>query len=63
MKKYLLHIGGQAAAPASGEWFESFNPYTGQPWALIPRGNAADVDRAVSAAWDQRPRLAGIGVE
>ena len=50
MKKYLLHIGGQAIAPASGEWFESFNPYTGQPWALIPRGNAADVDRAISAA-------------
>ena len=38
MKKYLLHIGGQAVAPASGEWFESINPYTGKPWALIPRG-------------------------
>src|SRR5919106_1211384 len=35
---------------ASGETFDSENPYTGQPWALIPRGNAADVDRAVRAA-------------
>ena len=26
------------------------NPYTGKPWALIPRGGAADVDRAVRAA-------------
>ena len=36
--------------PASGEWFESINPYTAQPWALIPRGGKADVDRAVAAA-------------
>jgi aldehyde dehydrogenase (NAD+) len=43
-------IGGERAAPASGVWFESFNPYTGQPWALVPRADAADVDRAVAAA-------------
>jgi aldehyde dehydrogenase (NAD+) len=35
---------------ASGEFFESINPYTAQPWALIPRGGKADVDRAVAAA-------------
>jgi acyl-CoA reductase-like NAD-dependent aldehyde dehydrogenase len=34
----------------SGEWFESFNPYTAKPWALIPRGGKADVDLAVAAA-------------
>jgi len=45
-----MHIGGEQVDPAGGEWFESFNPYTGRPWALIPRGNAADVDRAVTAA-------------
>ena len=48
--KYRMHIGGEQVDPAGGEWFESFNPYTGRPWALIPRGNAADVDRAVTAA-------------
>ena len=48
--KYRMHIGGAQVDPAGGEWFESFNPYTGKPWALIPRGNAADVDRAVTAA-------------
>jgi aldehyde dehydrogenase (NAD+) len=35
---------------ASGQHFESFNPFTGKPWALVPRGNAEDVDRAVRAA-------------
>jgi aldehyde dehydrogenase (NAD+) len=50
LKKYGMFIGGEWVEPASGEYFESDNPYTGQPWALIPRGNAQDVDRAVQAA-------------
>jgi aldehyde dehydrogenase (NAD+) len=43
-------IGGERVDAASGEHFESFNPFTGKPWALIPRGTPADVDRAVAAA-------------
>ncbi len=43
-------IGGQRVEPASGEWFESINPYTAQAWALVPRGGPKDVDRAVAAA-------------
>ncbi|HEY7671951.1 MAG TPA: aldehyde dehydrogenase [Gammaproteobacteria bacterium] len=43
-------IGGERVDALSGEHFESFNPFTGKPWALIPRGTAADVDRAVAAA-------------
>jgi acyl-CoA reductase-like NAD-dependent aldehyde dehydrogenase len=50
LKKYRQYIGGEWVDPDSGEWFESFNPYTGKPWALFPRGNAADADRAVAAA-------------
>ena len=50
MQDYQLFIGGEWADPDSGEWFESINPYTGQPWARIPRGNRSDVDRAVRAA-------------
>jgi (Z)-2-((N-methylformamido)methylene)-5-hydroxybutyrolactone dehydrogenase len=50
LKKYKMLIGGQWTEPPSGAWFESTNPYTAAPWALIPRGNAADVDRAVAAA-------------
>src|SRR5579863_2654812 len=50
MKKYRMLIGGEWVEPQSGEWFESVNPFTAAPWALIPRGNAADIDRAVAAA-------------
>lgn len=50
MKTYAMRIAGAPVAPASGDWFETQNPYTGQAWARIPRGNAADVDVAVQAA-------------
>jgi aldehyde dehydrogenase (NAD+) len=43
-------IAGARVDASSGEHFESFNPFTGKPWALIPRGTPADVDRAVAAA-------------
>src|SRR4029077_3596339 len=36
--------------PANGEWFDSIDPYRGEPWARIPRGSAADADKAVKAA-------------
>jgi (Z)-2-((N-methylformamido)methylene)-5-hydroxybutyrolactone dehydrogenase len=50
LKKYRMLIGGQWVDPASGKWFESLNPFTAAPWALIPRGGKDDVDRAVAAA-------------
>ena len=34
----------------AGEHFESFDPFTGKPWALIPRNGGKDVDVAVAAA-------------
>jgi acyl-CoA reductase-like NAD-dependent aldehyde dehydrogenase len=43
-------IGGKWVNPASGEWFESVNPFTAKPWALVPRGSKADVDQAIAAA-------------
>jgi aldehyde dehydrogenase (NAD+) len=45
-----MYIGGEWVAPASNQWFESFNPFTGEPWALIARGNAQDADQAVRTA-------------
>jgi (Z)-2-((N-methylformamido)methylene)-5-hydroxybutyrolactone dehydrogenase len=48
--KYKMFIGGSWVDAESGQHFETDNPYTGRPWALIPRGTAADADRAVQAA-------------
>jgi len=48
--KYQTHIDGRWVDSASGQFFETDNPYTGKPWALIPRCSAEDVDRAVRAA-------------
>ncbi|MBL8670734.1 MAG: aldehyde dehydrogenase [Alphaproteobacteria bacterium] len=50
LEKFPMLIDGKAAEPSTGAWFESFNPYTGQPWALVARGARADADRAVEAA-------------
>jgi aldehyde dehydrogenase (NAD+) len=50
MNKHRMLIDGARVDAASGEFFESINPFTAQPWALIPRGRKADVDRAVAAA-------------
>jgi len=50
MKTYKHYIDGQYVDPVQGEWFDSVDPYRGEVWARIPRGTAADVDRAVDAA-------------
>jgi aldehyde dehydrogenase (NAD+) len=50
LEKLSMHIDGERVGPASGEYFESFNPYTGKAWSLVPRGGKADVDRAVTGA-------------
>ena len=50
LQQFRMVIGGKAVDAASGATFESHNPYTGRPWALVPDGGAADVDAAVAAA-------------
>ena len=50
LTKYQMFIGGEWGNSASAAHFESDNPFLGKPWALIPRGNAQDADRAVQAA-------------
>ena len=50
MQRYQAYIGGSWVDSASGAFLESDNPFTGKVWALIPRCNAEDVDRAVAAA-------------
>ena len=50
LEKLQMYVNGEWIDPASGEWFESYNPFTGKPWVLFPRGGAADAERAVEAA-------------
>src|SRR4029453_3574300 len=50
LTRYRMYVGGEWVDAGSGDYFESDNPYLGEPWALIPRGTAADADRAVRAA-------------
>ena len=50
MQKHQHYIDGKFVDPASGKWFESFNPFTGEAWTLIAQGDATDADRAVQAA-------------
>ena len=50
MKFYQQYINGAWVEPATGEYFDTENPYTGEIWAKIARGGAADADMAVMAA-------------
>ena len=43
-------IGGASVEADSGESFEVINPATGKAMTEVPRGNIADVDKAVEAA-------------
>ena len=50
MERYQLYIDNEHLDAASARWFDSYNPYTGEPWAQIAEGGSDDVDRAVRAA-------------
>ena len=50
METIPMWIDGREHQPAGGEWFDSFDPFTGQPWARVARGGKEDVDAAVAAA-------------
>ncbi|MFJ8025475.1 aldehyde dehydrogenase family protein [Streptomyces sp. NPDC096311] len=45
-----MRIGGAWVPAADGGTFDSLDPATGNPWAAIARGSAADVDAAVRDA-------------
>ncbi len=50
LQEYKTYIDGKWVDAASGKTFQTFDPYTGEPWALIPECDKADADRAVEAA-------------
>jgi aminomuconate-semialdehyde/2-hydroxymuconate-6-semialdehyde dehydrogenase len=53
-------IDGQAREPAGGRWLEVFDPATGQVFAEVARGDAADVEAAVAAATRAAPGWAAL---
>ena len=50
MQTYQHFINGAWEQPHAGAWFDTSNPYDGEVWARIARGDAADADKAVTAA-------------
>jgi acyl-CoA reductase-like NAD-dependent aldehyde dehydrogenase len=51
-------VGGEEAESSDGGTFESIDPATGRPIAVVARGGAADVGRAVAAARAAQPEWA-----
>ncbi len=43
LKKYQMYIDGQWVNSESEKTFESFNPATEEPWAIIPEAGANEV--------------------
>ena len=66
MHSYNMLIGGAWVDATGGDRIETSDPYSGEPWATIPRGTTADVDAAVDAAhaafrhpsWRKLPAMA-----
>ena len=50
MQTYQIFINGEWVDSSSGDYFESIDPYSQKPWALIPDCNSKDVEKAVAAA-------------
>ena len=66
LREYRMLVGGDWRDAASGETFESVNPFTGKPWAVVPKAGAEDVDAAVGAArhaFDEGPWSKTTGTE
>jgi acyl-CoA reductase-like NAD-dependent aldehyde dehydrogenase len=50
LEHFPMVIGGQFVEAASGQTYETENPYRGEPWATVPDAAPEDVDAAVGAA-------------
>ena len=50
LKQYKMFIDGEWVNSESKKTFETLNPETNKPWAVVPEASAKDIDRAVNAA-------------
>lgn len=53
--RYEHYIGGRWVAPDSGQYFDNISPIDGKVFTQAARGNAADIEKAVDAAWAAFP--------
>ena len=58
MEIYQMFIGGQWVDALSGATFDDFNPYSGELYAKVAKGDARDADRAMAAAYAARKEWA-----
>jgi len=54
MKTRKMFVGGQWVDAASRATFDDMNPYTGEVYACVPKGDARDADRVMAAAYGAR---------
>ena len=50
IQQFQMYIDGQFVPSVTGAQFESLNPATGKPWALVPEAGIDDVNAAVNSA-------------
>lgn len=62
MRREKMFIGGTWVDSLSGQTFPDFNPATGEVFAEVPKGNAADANRAMQAAYEARKQWAATTV-
>ncbi|MBB3169497.1 aldehyde dehydrogenase family protein [Simiduia aestuariiviva] len=60
-KGFGLYIDGQWQKPASGKYFDSVNPATGDKLGKVAQANDKDVNAAVAAARAAQPDWFGLG--
>lgn len=54
MKTYQMYINGEWVDALSGETLDDLNPYTGDVYARVQKGDDKDADRAMEAAYAAR---------
>lgn len=50
LQQFAMYVNGEWVQALNGEVFESLDPSTGRPWALMPDAGENDVNMAVNAA-------------
>jgi aldehyde dehydrogenase (NAD+) len=60
MNSYQMLINGEWVNAASAENFEDLNPFTGQTYAIVAKGDVADAGLAMAAAFNARKAWAVV---